>query len=211
MNLGEAKTQWAALLALGEGQLALERARDLTQLAGYGAQAAASIDILAQAASALVREMGQQLSALRDSPDAAVRSYVALLLDRLAWPRLARCRGTRRGARGKGDVSLGKVEYDTKSYPAGGADTRPPEGATMNEEERDALKSIVVEVVKPIVKRITEIEDLSKGGPGSSAGRGSRWAIPEVSARSVRAPEARPGSSTPGASPATASTRCSSR
>ncbi len=86
MTLGEAQTTYAALVAMGEATVALTRARDLLQLIFGGAQAAASLDVLALAATALVMEMGAMLAAERDSEDAATRDFVRLLLARLHGP-----------------------------------------------------------------------------------------------------------------------------
>ena len=83
MGVHEVQCRFQAVVALGEATVALRRARDLHELASGSTIAAASIDILHQAASALLTEAGQQLAALRDSPDPEVAAFVALLLRRL--------------------------------------------------------------------------------------------------------------------------------
>lgn len=86
MDVHEAKTHYAALVATAEAAVQLRRARDLVQLAGHGAQAAASLDVLFQAAMGLTRELGQTLLAVGNAPGATAeaRDFVALLRDRLA-------------------------------------------------------------------------------------------------------------------------------
>jgi len=87
MNIGQVRTQYEALVTMGEATVALAKARDLIQLAHGGAQAAASVDVLYQAANSLTLEMGTMLTALRDADDDEVRAFVRLLLHRLHGPR----------------------------------------------------------------------------------------------------------------------------
>ena len=79
----EARATWSALVAMGEATIALKQGSE-TMLAAFGSTtAAASAYVLYEAAGGLVRELGQQFSALATSPDPEVRQFVAMLLDRL--------------------------------------------------------------------------------------------------------------------------------
>ena len=83
MKIHEVEAHWGAVVALGEATLALQRGQELILRAGYGVQAAASVDVLTQAANNLLRQMGQALVAQRDDPDPEVREFCHGVLDRL--------------------------------------------------------------------------------------------------------------------------------
>lgn len=79
----DARALWDLLIASGEATLALKKASELALIATGSTMAASSLHLLYEAASALTREFGQQLSALRKSDDPPTRQFVTLLLARL--------------------------------------------------------------------------------------------------------------------------------
>jgi hypothetical protein len=82
MDIHAARTLFQGLEALGHATCWLGCSRDLIELSGTDAQTAASVHALAHATSGLMVELGAQLRALEQSPDAEVRVWASLLLDR---------------------------------------------------------------------------------------------------------------------------------
>ena len=83
VTLPEAKLHWQILSATGRACAALRDARD-GAVALHGADlASASLHLLYEMSGGLLREMGEQLVALRESPNREVRDFVTLLICRL--------------------------------------------------------------------------------------------------------------------------------
>lgn len=76
----DVRAHWGAMVKLGEGVLFLKEARDLVLIAHGSTTAAASVNVLFEAANGLLREMGTELRGLAHSPDPEIRAVVTEIM-----------------------------------------------------------------------------------------------------------------------------------